>query len=49
MLGHYDVVPMHHQNDKYLKLKKISSDCAMKSKETKIRFWDERKFWHEII
>ena len=34
-----------YKNDKKLKIKKVSRDCATKSKETRIRFWDKRTFW----
>ena len=30
---------------KKLKIKKVSRDCATKSKETRIRLWDKRTFW----
>ena len=33
------------KNDKKLKIKKVSRDCATKSKETRIRLWDKRTFW----
>ena len=31
--------------DKKLKIEKVSRDCAIKSKETRIRLWDKRTFW----
>ena len=36
---------MDYLNDKKLKIKKVSRDCATKSKETRIRLWDKRTFW----
>ena len=33
------------KNDKKLKIEKVSRDCAIKSKETRIRLWDKRTFW----
>ena len=32
-------------HDKKLKIEKVSRDCAIKSKETRIRLWDKRTFW----
>ena len=34
-----------YKMNKKLKIKKVSRDCATKSKETRIRLWDKTTFW----
>ena len=41
----YNISSNEFHIKKKLKIKKVSRDCAIKSKETRIRLWDKRTFW----